>query len=271
MLEKLKILAEKGISPSTIGKYLYNPIAFYKERVLGIREVDEVEETVAANTLGTIVHDTLEELYIPHLGQFLSVEDIISMKSKAKDLVEKYFIKHFRNGETQRGKNRLIFEVANRYVERFLATEKSLLKEGNKLKIIATEQNLETTIEIEGISFPIKIKGIVDRIDELNGVTRIIDYKTGMVKSSELKVADFFSIKDYKYSKAIQILLYSLLFSKNNSETEIEHLEAGIYSLRNLKEGFLRINFSEKYRGTDYEVTSKKLDLAIQHLSLIHI
>ena len=269
LLEKLKALAEKGISPSTIGKYLYNPIAFYKERVLGIREVDEVEETVAANTLGTIVHDTLEELYIPHLGQFLSVEDISSMKSKAKDLVEKYFIKHFRNGETKRGKNRLIFEVANRYVERFLASENTLLKEGNQLKMIATEQSLEAEIEIEGVSFPVKIKGIVDRIDELNGVTRIIDYKTGMVKSSELKVADFLSIKDCKYSKAIQVLLYSLLYAKNNPKTEINNLEAGIYSLRNLKEGFLKINFSEKYRGTDCEVTAEKLDLATQHIGKV--
>mgnify|MGYP003917889459 FL=1 len=269
IIEKLTSLAQKGISPSVITNYLYNPIAFYKQKVLGINELDTVEETVAANTLGTVVHDTLEELYFPFINQYLTIENVDSMLRKSKELVQKYFKKHFRNGEIDRGKNRLIFEVANRHVERFLALEKNVLKENNQLKILATEQKLETTIVIPRLDFPVKIKGIVDRIDELNGVIRIIDYKTGMVNSSDLKITDFSTIQDYKYSKAIQVLLYSLLYIKNTKSNIFPSIEAGIYSFKNLKSGLLKVNFSSNYRNPDYMITSEKLEESIIEIGKI--
>ena len=43
---------------------------FYFQRVLRIREVEEVEESVAVNTLGTIIHEALEELYKPFIGVY---------------------------------------------------------------------------------------------------------------------------------------------------------------------------------------------------------
>lgn len=265
VLKKLEELAQKGISPSAIANYLYNPIAFYKDKILGIRELDEVEETVAANTLGTVVHDTLEELYKPYIYQFLKIEDLQSMRKLAKPLVEKYFRKHFKSGEMKRGKNRLIFEVANRYIERFLSSENEVVKAGHQLKIIATEQQLETTLQIPGIDFPVKIKGIVDRIDELNGVTRVIDYKTGMVAANDLRIADLELLKDFKYSKAIQILLYSQLYSQDKNIAEGQ-LEAGIYSFKNLKNGFLRVNFSSNYRSPDYTISEERLQEAMDRI-----
>lgn len=260
VFDQLQVLAVKGISPSTITNYLYNPIAFYKQKILKINELDLVEETVAANTLGTIVHDTLDELYQPFVGQYLLTENIDSMVKQAGNLVQKYFAKHFRKGETQTGKNRLIFEVANRYVERFLALEKAELKKGAQLKIIATEQTIETTVEISGIETPVKLKGIVDRIDELNGTTRIIDYKTGNVTAGDLRITDTSLIRDYKYSKAIQVLLYTLLYTKNS--TANNPIEAGIYSFKNLKSGLLKVNFSSNYRKPDYGITQEKLEEA---------
>ncbi|WP_237277303.1 PD-(D/E)XK nuclease family protein [Tenacibaculum ovolyticum] len=260
VLESLKRLAEKGISPSALTNYLYNPIAFYKQKVLKINEFENVEETVAANTMGTVVHDTLEALYKPFIGTFLLFDDVVEMQKKTKELVTFYFSEHFKNGDITTGKNRLVFEVANRFVANFLANEKQLLKdESNKLKIIGTEQNLATEITVDGIDFPIKIHGQVDRIDELNGVTRIIDYKTGMVDANKLKVVDFTSIRDLKHHKAIQVMLYAFLYTKNNRFDFSNSLEAGIISFKNLKNGFLKMNFSSNYRTPDNEVTEEKL------------
>ncbi|MBL4905574.1 MAG: PD-(D/E)XK nuclease family protein, partial [Flavobacteriaceae bacterium] len=244
VLIKLKALAEKGISPSALTNYLHNPFDFYKQKVLGIYEYKEVEETVASNTMGTIVHDTLEALYKPFEGSFITIEDLVEMEKKSVSLVDTYFKKHFNNDAFYTGKNRLIFEVSNRFVLRFITEEKKLLQAGNKLKIIATEKELETVIHVNALDFPIKIKGIVDRIDELNGVTRIIDYKTGLVQASELKITDFSALKEsYKHSKAIQVMLYAFLHVENNQTTA--PVEAGIISFKNLKSGVLHINFSE--------------------------
>ena len=39
-----------------------------------------------------------------------------------------------------------------------------------------------------GIDFPIKLVGVVDRIDLYNDTLRIIDYKTGMIQPRQLKL-----------------------------------------------------------------------------------
>jgi ATP-dependent helicase/nuclease subunit B len=261
VFERLKELATQGFSPSSLTNYLYNPVAFYKQKILRIKEFDDVEETVAYNTLGTVVHETLDELYKPFIGQFLSVDDIFRMEKIANDLVIKHFKIQFKNGDLSTGKNRLIFEVANRFVTNFLTQEKLLLKDKkNQLKIIATEENLSAEIEIDGIDFPIKIHGNVDRVDELNGEIRIIDYKSGMVQSSELKVLDFEQLRAKEQYKAIQVLLYGYLFTKSKNYDSSKTLKAGIFSFKNLNQGFLSINFSSNYRTPDYTITQEKLE-----------
>ena len=260
VLERLKELARKGISPSALTNYLYNPISFYKQKILKLKEFDDVEETIAYNTLGTVVHETLDKLYKPFVGKFLLVEDIEAMKEKSKDLVVKYFKIEFKNGDISTGRNRLIFEVANRFVNNFLAQEKELLKDKNQLKIIATEEDLATEIAIDGIDFPIKIHGQVDRVDELNGVLRIIDYKTGMVSAGDLKVPDFEKLREKEQYKAIQVLLYGYCYTKSKKYTFNKPLEAGIYSFKNLNSGFLPVNFSSNYRKPDVEITEEKLE-----------
>ncbi|WP_405611025.1 PD-(D/E)XK nuclease family protein [Polaribacter sp. Asnod1-A03] len=267
VLEKLKELARKGISPSALTNYLYNPISFYKQKVLKLTEFEDVEETVAYNTLGTVVHETLDKLYKPFEGKFLTVESIETMQKLSKDLVIYYFKEEFKNGDISTGRNRLIFEVANRFVNNFLKQEKELLKDkNNQLKIISTEENLATYIKIEGIDFPVKIHGQVDRVDELNGILRIIDYKTGMVSSTNLKVPDFENLREDKHHKAIQVLLYAYLYTKSKNFDFSKSLEGGIYSFKNLNSGFLSVNFSSNYRKPDVEITEEKLEVFITEI-----
>ena len=259
--ERLIELAAKGISPSTITSYLYNPIQFYKQKVLKIKEFNEVEETIAHNTLGTVVHETLDELYKPYVGKYLKASDIVTMEKIAKDLVSEKFSKHFINGNISTGKNRLIFEVANRFVSNFLAKEKELLQdENNQLKIVATEQNLSVEIEIDGFDFPFKIHGNVDRIDELNGVLRIIDYKTGKVTKANLKANHSENLREEKFHKAVQVLIYALLFTKSTSFDFSKPLQAGIYSFKSLNDGFLQVNFAEQRKSPETLISDEKLN-----------
>ena len=266
---RLKELAEKGISPSALSNYLHNPVSFYKQKILKIKEFDDVEETVAFNTLGTVVHEVLDELYTPFVNEFLSLDIISKMEKEAKDLVVKHFELQFKNGDISKGKNRLIFEVANRFVTNFLSKEKELVKdEKNKLKIIATEQNLSAEIEIEGLDFPVKLHGQVDRVDELNGVLRIIDYKTGMVTGANLRVPEFATLRDEKHLKAIQVLLYAYLFTKSKNYSFSQPLEAGIYSFKNLNSGFLPIDFALPRKKPETNITQEKLDEFIEEIKI---
>ncbi|MFV0248174.1 MAG: PD-(D/E)XK nuclease family protein [Tenacibaculum sp.] len=265
VLEKLKELAKKGISPSALTHYLYNPLGFYKHKVLGIKEFEDVEENLAANTMGTAIHNTLDALYKPYQDKYINAETLTKMQKQAKQLMAHYLLKNYKNGNIKTGKNRLIFEVANRFVLNFLKREQALLKnEENTLKIIATEQSLEANIKLDQLNFPVKIQGQVDRIDQLNNIIRIIDYKTGITDSANLKIVDFSKIRELKYHKAIQVMLYAFLYTQNKQHNFLKPLEAGIISFKNLNKGFLKMNFSASYTNPDYSLNQERLDTFMQ-------
>jgi hypothetical protein len=255
---KLEELAQKGFSPSTLTNYLYNPFSFYEQKILGLKEYQEVEETVAMNTMGTIIHNTLEDLYKPYVGKVITENTIKKMLIVSDDLIASYFKKHFNNSDVYTGKNRIIFEISKDYVQRFLKSELKLAS-NNSLKIIATEQDLEATIRIDEFDFPIKIKGQVDRIDELNGITRIIDYKTGKAEARDLKIKDVTNIIDEKYNKAIQVLLYAFLYQQNYNKNS---LESGIISFKNLKSGLLKVDFGRN----QHEITTEIIEAFMQQI-----
>ena len=235
---RLKEIAENGFSPSALSSYVRNPIDFYFQKVLNVKEFQEVEEMVAANTLGTIVHDTLETFYKPIQGSFLSLELLAEMKLRIDAEVTKQFEKTFKKGAIDKGKNLITFEVAKRYIANFINYEMSQIKSGNSIKIIQIESKLEVVIPILELDFPVKIGGKVDRVDEFNGQLRIIDYKTGKVEQSSLAVNNWDLLTtDYKYSKALQVLMYALMI---NGQMKINEVDAGIISFKNLNSGFLK-------------------------------
>jgi len=257
--QKLKEACLKGISPSAIASYIYNPIQFYEQKILGIYGTDSVDENIAVNTMGTVIHETLKDLYLPYLNTFLTEHHITVMQKKVDSLLQKYFKEYYKKGTIETGKNKLIYEVSKNQIQLFLKKELALIKEGNLLKILEIEKELSSEIQIEGIDYPIKIKGIADRIDELNGVVRIVDYKTGKVTLGDLKLKDFSIIKDnYKYTKAMQVMLYAFLFKQTFNKNNLP-MESGIISFKNLNEGFLKTNFATG-RSKDYEVTDEKIE-----------
>lgn len=259
VVEKLKTIAARGFSPSALATYVADPMAYYKKYVLGIKEEDIVEEIVAANTMGTVVHEVLDNFYRPFEGQFLKVEDIEAMLQKTEETTLLLFEKHYAKSSELKGKNKLILKVAQRFIETFLQSELELLKSGKQLQFIGAEMEIAAELPIEGLNCPIRIKGTVDRIDKLDGVVRIIDYKTGMVEANQLRIDDFQkTIQDYHYTKALQVMLYAFLYNYNNGQVESNEMHAGIYSFRNTRNGLLQMNFGQG-RNKDFEITETRI------------
>lgn len=248
--EKLKNIAtDKGFSPSALSNYLRNPMQFYFQRILGINEVDEVEENVALNTLGTIIHNSLEELYKPFINKFLTSENFEWMLSEANSEITKQFHEVYSNNADKLGKNLLAFEVAKRNIFHFLQMEKKAIESGTALKILGLEQRLAYEIKDERLPYPVKISGIVDRIEIRDNVIRIIDYKTGKVEKSNVSIQSFEGLtKDLKYEKVIQLLGYALMYQDH---IENKELQVAIYSFKNRKEGYLLFNLKEEKTSID--------------------
>lgn len=246
ILSKLKDIATSGFSPTSLITYIRNPLDFYKRSILGLREYREVEETIAANTFGTIIHDTLEILYTPYLNQFLKPAHIEAMKDLYDNEVKNQFKKSYSSSSIANGKNYLAFEIAKQFVLNFLNYELNELKKGASIKIIGLEVPLKVEHQIKGLDFPIQLKGKIDRIDEVNGVCRIMDYKTGKVTPYQLKIKDWEILtEDEKYSKSFQVLTYAYMYlmAENRSLDQLE-LSTGIISFKNLKDGFMAFNGS---------------------------
>ncbi|WP_299776470.1 PD-(D/E)XK nuclease family protein [uncultured Formosa sp.] len=247
VLKRLKEIAKHGFSPSSLTNFMRNPMDFYFQKVLKIQEYDEVEETVAANTLGTVVHNTLEDFYKPLVGKQLTVEHITEMKSNISSTVLHHFEDTYNKGDISSGKNLISFEIAKRYVSNFINLELKEIKAGRVIKIIAIEADFkQVKINIPELDFPVTIGGKVDRVDDYDGTTRIIDYKTGKVNQSQVEIVDWEELTtDYnKYSKPFQILCYAFMMLSDG--TLKFPLEAGIISFKNLNGGFLKFTKKDK-------------------------
>ena len=241
--ELKKIATEKGFSPSALSNYLRNPIQFYFQRILRIRELDEVEENVALNTLGTIIHNSLEELFRPYLNQYLTLENMQQMEQKVEAEINSQFELIYSNAKDKLGKNLLAYEVAKRNIIHYLNFEKEAIINGDAIKILALEIELSYEITDERLPYPVKISGIVDRIEIRNNTLRIIDYKTGRVEKNQVRIKTFDGLTaDLKYEKVIQLLGYALMYQ---NEKQLYPLEVGIYSFKNRKEGFLLFNLEQ--------------------------
>jgi hypothetical protein len=241
VMERLKEIAEKGFSPSSLTTYIRNPIQFYFQNILRIREVEEVEENVALSTLGTIIHETLKALYEPFIGKFISETDISNCFKQIDSEVLKQFKVVYKEGEIKKGRNLLAFEVAKRNVFNFLKVELECVKNGDVIKILALEEKYMETLIHPDLPFPVKIGGSVDRIEERNGIIRIIDYKTGKVDKGDVVLTTWSGLtEDISNDKIIQVLAYAFMYEKFALE---QSMEAGIISFKNLKAGFMPFNF----------------------------
>ncbi|WP_422082985.1 PD-(D/E)XK nuclease family protein [Ulvibacterium sp.] len=259
LLNLIKDHAGRGFSPTSLSNYIRNPLDFYKRNLLGIDDIAEVEETVAANTFGTIIHDTLEQIYTPCVGKYLSKEYLKSALLDVERLVRSNFSNSYPGSDITMGKNLIAFNVMVRYINNFIKLEIEQLKH-HQVKIIALETKLEAQLDIPETSFPIILKGKIDRIDEVDGATRIIDYKTGAVTPPQVEITNWNDLlEDYKYSKAFQLLCYTLLYRQKNP---LNSLQAGIISFKNLGAGLLQFavkdtrNSRKKERG----ITQKTLE-----------
>ena len=251
MLQALRLLLDKGLSPTALNEYLACSLKFYFNRVAKFREADEVEEALGADGFGTVVHEALEDLLTPfqRSGQPLTADDIPGLIKLAPIMVAKALRKEEKDRHTRadEGLNHVLGQVASQLVRRYLEgliTE----KDGLPLQIQSLEEELHATVFVplpDGEKLPVRLIGFADRVDQLpDGRLRVVDYKTGLVLAHELKLqkrgetaADAAErlVLDATYSadKVRQLWLYRFMLAQNGRPAA----DAAIISLRNLPAG----------------------------------
>lgn len=141
------------------------------------------------------------------------------------------------------GKNLLAFNIAMKYLDRFFDKEKFRLTK-EEIHIYALEYELSATLNTD--FGPVKIKGKLDRVESSNGLTRIIDYKSGLISLADLKVKSMEDVFSGNKNKFLQLMTYSWLASQQNVfNTEIS---SKIYSMRSFHQGFIPLVYNESQR-----------------------
>jgi len=108
-------------------------------------------------------------------------------------------------------------------------------------KIIDLEKKISDTFKIKNGNdeIEIKIEGRIDRVDEKDGIIRIIDYKTGsyeLKKFDEKKPSEYFEklISNPDYKDNFQAFFYGYFYRKNSDEKKIN---VGIYPIKKMQNG----------------------------------
>ena len=137
-----------------------------------------------------------------------------------------------------------------------------------EIRIISKEEILSHQLTVEGINF--NLTGKADRIDFDGDILRIIDYKTGSVEENEVTFAEFDElIENPKKSKAFQLMMYTYMYLKMNSNYIGLDVIAGNFSFKNLKAGLIKV--SKKITGKKKEIVNIDANLLDEFESQLEI
>lgn len=225
----------KAISASAINTYLDCPLKFYFSVVEGIREEEEVSETIESDVFGSILHKVMEELYKPFQGKMVTVDLLKAIRKDTALLtgaIARAFASEFFKTEVVRsltGQNYLIGEMIRKYVEKILERDGKL----TPFVYIESERKINGLISLSDHS-EIRLKGFIDRVDEVRDAIRIIDYKSGSGTTTFSSIESLFNKEEKDRAKAVmQVFMYCWMYA-HFTENKGKTIQPGIYYVRSL-------------------------------------
>ncbi len=230
----------KFLSPSAINAYIDCSLKFYLRYIARIGEREEVEEEIGAAGFGTVVHETIRILYEEVSSQgkgIIGKESLEHLKNseRVEEVLTRTFMEHHYKGRRSavpEGRNIIILKVMLRYLKKIIETDLKI----TPFELVSTEKTYQRNLEIfKGAErMVIQIGGLIDRVDRVGDVLRVIDYKTGNARREFSSVdALFDSSLSYRNGAALQTLLYSWLIL---AEYPGKQVTPGLYVMNSLYE-----------------------------------
>lgn len=216
-----------SLSPSAINVYLDCPMKFYLQQLCGLRTQDDPQDGIDARQMGIIIHDTVQEVYndiarhfgvedvnkLPGLEGFPVTAEHISVYTKdgAKALqpfIDEQFKKAAEITEF-RGENVLIRNVVEQYIVNLLRWDSSL----KKFQMLKMEDSAYMPIVVQlqdGTELKISTGGRIDRLDRVDNIVRVVDYKTGAHENAPKSLDELFTRNRSHAAYWLQTFLYCI-------------------------------------------------------------
>ena len=251
-------LRERGFSPSALNRYLKNPIDFYLNYCSGIREPKR-KGRLDSLGMGLVFHEAIERFFEPFLKQELNADLLELEKKRIPGCLAEACKTHEVHAEKLSGTERLAFDLLPVLIEKSVNLDISLLREGHTIELLALEEPLSASLNDR-----LSIEGKVDRIDRLDGVVRVIDYKTGNIGSLGITEAE--QLTDGEHAAAFQLMIYALMAQSSFPD---EVFNACIYLTKEWSKGPKNLSFGEKKEKTFLIGADRILEFREQLIDLI--
>lgn len=227
---------EEPLSPSAISTYLFCTLKFYFKYIEKIHESDDVSEEIDQILFGKIAHKAIETIYGSMINKVVTSEWIQSILDNEihiqKCLRDALSLEFFKGGNSDLiGQNVLIYDIILKYLKKILNYDK---EKTAPFTVISLETKYETTVNIEkeNKNIAIRIGGTIDRLDEVNGKIRVVDYKTGKADSTIRTIEDLF-LPQKSNKTALQTLLYSMAVADTLKDPH-KIIEPAVYGARSV-------------------------------------
>jgi len=234
-IKKSKKVLEKLISteysPTKIDTYVRCPLQFYYRYVLELEEYMDIEEEIERSTIGKLIHDFLKDYYTQFIGQKITID-----KTDFSEKLKKYLEKYLHEG----GEQILLGEIISNTLMRFIEYE-SIRSDEKDIFIRDLEKSVSGVFGVAGLEKGeafFKLKGRIDRAEEVGGILHVIDYKTGtIVMPAKRQDSEIELNRDIikKKIRTLQLPIYVYLYSKAN-KMPVENIQAEIFNIRKPRE-----------------------------------
>lgn len=267
VLKRLNLYLDKQdpavrLSATALTTYMNCPVQFFYRYIAKIEEPKELAENLEANYIGSMLHFVLEKFYeeLKTESPYITRERIIAYRKNLPSLSETAFVKVMFDDEKQvltaNGMQQVVLAIVSEYANVILDHDE---KEA-PFTIIGLESRDEIyfKITVGGIERELTLHGIIDRVDQKNGITRVVDYKTGRDELLYTSLEDIFDPETDKQNKAlVQTLFYTYVYEQSRG---ITGMEPNLYLIRKMRKEGTLFNFSEN---------RKKIQLQAEHLEAL--
>jgi RecB family exonuclease len=242
-------------SASALISYIHCPLKFYFQYVAKVREQEKTEENMEAATFGKVLHRTMQLLY----GELNNLTESVfaQIEKKIPPAVDLAIKEEFTGNDLLEGKNILLRHVIVELVQKILKIDKKDLP----VVIRFLEERFFLPLELDE-NKTVLLYGIIDRIDEAGGITRIIDYKTGKVESANPESMEQV-FHDPKFKEQFQTYFYSYLYWKQSFQKPVK---AGVLAIKNLSDGIKFLNKGEVISAEQFKEFEDNLVLLVSEI-----
>jgi len=247
------------LSATALTTYMNCATQFFYKYIAKIEEPKKLTENLEANNIGSMLHYVLEQFYgiLKTESPYITRERIKANRKDISKLCKIAFSKIMVDDEhkviTHNGMQQVVLAIVAEYANVILDHDENMAP--FSVLDLESKDEIPFKISIGGVERQLTLFGIIDRVDKREGVTRVVDYKTGRDELQYASLEDIFDGESGKSNKAlVQTLFYTYVYEQAKG---ISGMEPNLYLIRKMrKEGTLFHSFE----------TRKRVHLQAEHL-----